>query len=101
MHPFTRLLQSVIIPSRLPLRADYRTCALFAIAIVTLRGSVEEASLVLYRVIGGTNRSVDIFTPDCLTIGNGIWGSSDAVDLILMFCQADGCERERSRFTWV
>jgi hypothetical protein len=75
MHPFTRLLQSVIIPSRLPLRADYRTCALFAIAIVTLRGSVEEASLVLYRVIGGRNPSVDDFTPDCLTIGNGIWGS--------------------------
>jgi len=68
---------------------------------VTLRGNVEEALLVLYRVIGGRNRSVDNFTPDCLTIGNGIWGSDVEVDLILMFWQADGCERERSRIAWV
>ena len=68
---------------------------------MTLRGSVEEALLVLYRVIGGTNRSVDNFTPDCLTIGNGIWGSDVAVNQILMLCQTDGCERERSRIAWV
>lgn len=95
MHPFTRLLESVIIPSRLLLRADYWTSAHHTIAIVTLRGSVEEALLVLHLVIGGTNRSVDNFTPDYLTFGNGIWGSDVETILILMFCSADGCEQGR------